>query len=33
MILMQGYSSEVYMVGREENLVPYEEALADLGIK
>ncbi len=33
MILMQGYSSEVYMVGREENLVPYEEALGDLGIK
>lgn len=33
MILMQDFSSELYVVGREESLAPYEEALAELGIK
>lgn len=33
MILMQDYSSELYVVGREESLGPFEEALAELGIK
>lgn len=33
MILMQDFSSELYVVGREESLGPYEEAVAELGIK
>jgi hypothetical protein len=32
MILMQSFSSELYVVGREESLVPFEEALAELDI-
>ncbi len=33
MLLMQDFSSELYVVGREESLTPFEEALAELGIK
>lgn len=33
MILMQDFRSELYVVGREESLAPYEEALAELKIK
>ena len=32
MILMQDFSSELYVVGREESLGPFEEALAELDI-
>jgi len=33
MILMQDFSSELYVVGREESLGPFEEALSELRIK
>ena len=32
MLLIQDFSSELYVVGREESLAPYEEALAELDI-
>lgn len=32
MILMQDYRSDIVVVGRDESLGPYEEALSELGI-
>lgn len=31
-ILIQDFRSEIYVVGRDESLVPYEEALAELNL-